>query len=96
MMSLDPTRREALIEDLAHKIARLGLTTPAILFLEAHKPLSFLGSQALLFSQPLLGFLLGDEAARDYALLLEDRENVEQLLRSLEGRAAAARPCDRR
>lgn len=93
-MPLDSTRRDALIEDLAQKIARLGLTTPAILFLEAHKPLSFLGSQALLFSQPLLGFLLGDETARDYALLLEDQENVEQLLRSLEGRAAAARPYD--
>lgn len=94
MMPLDPTRRDELIEDLAEKIARLGLTAPAILFLEAHKPLSFLGGQALLFSQPLLGFLLGDEAARDYALLLEDRENVERLLRSLEGRAAAARQRD--
>ncbi|MFQ6059205.1 MAG: hypothetical protein ACE5MB_10050 [Anaerolineae bacterium] len=83
-MSLTITRRDELIEGLARKIAHLGLTTPAILFLEAHKPLSFLGSQALLFSQPLLGFLLGDKEAQDYALLLEDRENVERLLRSLE------------
>ena len=93
MMPLEPSRRDELIQDLAQRIAQLGLTTPALFFLEAHKPLSFLGSQALLFSQPLLGLLLGDEAVKDYALLLEDRENVDRLLRSLEKQAEAARPC---
>jgi hypothetical protein len=73
-----------LIERLAQKVSRWGLTAPAILFLEANKPFSFIGSQVLLFFQPLLGFLLGDEVIGGYAQLLEDQANVERLLHLLE------------
>ena len=60
-MELSVDQRDLLVERLAQKIYSCGLTAPAILFLEANKPFSFIGSQALLFFQPLLGFLLGDE-----------------------------------
>jgi hypothetical protein len=84
IVELSVDQRDLLIERLAQKVSRWGLTAPAILFLEANKPFSFIGSQVLLFFQPLLGFLLGDEVMGGYAQLLEDQANVERLLHLLE------------
>jgi hypothetical protein len=56
-----------------------------LMFLEANKPLNFLGSQMILLSQPVLGFIWEDRLLSDFALLLEDRDNVERLLCHLEG-----------
>jgi hypothetical protein len=81
---LSSERRDRLIEDLARRIETLGLTTPAVLMLEAHKPLSFLGSQAILIAQPLLSFVFDPARSTEYASLLEDRSNVELLIRRLE------------
>jgi hypothetical protein len=84
IVELSVDQRDLLIDRLAQKVSRWGLTAPAILFLEANKPFSFIGSQALLFFQPLLGFLLGDEVIGGYAQLFEDQANVERLLQLLE------------
>ena len=84
IVELSVDQRDLLIERLAQKISSCGLTAPAILFLETNKPFSFIGSQALLFFQPLLGFLLGDEVIGGYAQLFEDQANVERLLHLLE------------
>ena len=81
---LSVRRREELIEGLVRQVNEWGMVAPAILFLEAHKPLSFLASQFLLLSQPTLEPFLGG-VVREYALLLEDRENVEMILSRLEG-----------
>jgi len=81
---LSVRRREELIEGLVRQVNEWGMVAPAILFLEAHKPLSFLASQFLLFSQPTLEPFLGG-VVREYALLLEDRDNVETILSRLEG-----------
>lgn len=77
-------RREELIAGLVRRVNQWGMAAPAILFLQAHKPLSFLASQFLLLSQPTLEPFLGG-GVREYALLLEDRENVETILSRLEG-----------
>jgi len=81
-MELSAERREQLIGELAARIARWGLITPAILFLEVNKPFSFIGSQALLLFQPLLSPLLGNRFV-EYAQLFEDRASVERLLQRL-------------
>ena len=75
---------DRLIESIARRIADWGLTAPAVVFLEANHPFSFVGSQALLFFQPVLGVLVGDETVAGYAQLLEDRANVGRLIRRLE------------
>jgi hypothetical protein len=80
---LSAERREQLIGELAARIARWGLITPAILFLEVNRPFSFIGSQALLLFQPLLSPLLGNKVA-EYAQLFEDRASVKRLLQRLE------------
>jgi len=77
-------RREELIAGLVRRVNQWSMAAPAILFLQAHKPLSFLASQFLLLSQPTLEPFLGG-VVREYALLLEDRENVEMILSRLEG-----------
>jgi hypothetical protein len=82
-VELSVNQRDLLIERLAQKLSSWGLTAPAILFLEANKPFSFIGSQTLLFFQPLLGFLFGDEVVGGYAQLFEDQANVERLLHLL-------------
>jgi hypothetical protein len=84
IVELSVDQRDLLLERLAQKLSRCGLTAPAILFLEANKPFSFIGSQVLLFFQPLLGFLLDDEIIGGYAQLFEDQANVERLLHLLE------------
>ncbi len=81
---LSNERRDELIETLARRIENMGLTTPAVLMLEAHKPLSFLGSQAVLVAQPLLSLVFDPSTSMDYARLLEDRSNIERLIQRLE------------
>jgi hypothetical protein len=75
---------EIFIERLAHRIAQWGLVTPAIVFLEANKPLSFVGSQALLMSQPVVDLFVPRELTRDLVTLLADRDRLEMLISRLE------------
>jgi hypothetical protein len=81
---LEADRRDQLIEDLAHRLDSWRLTTPAIAFLEAHKPLGFFASQTLLAFEPLLTVFLGDVAVEEYAALLEDRSGLERMISRLE------------
>ncbi len=71
-------------QKIADKIAELGLTAPAILLLEAHKPLSFVSSQLLLVAQPTLDIFLPQNFTRNLAGLLVDPTQMEQLIASLE------------
>jgi hypothetical protein len=88
LVSLDAARRQALIAAAAEAIRRRGMTAPAILFLEANRPFSFIAGQALLVAEPLLGLLVGYEHVRDWGLVLEDRQSLELLIQYLEaGRA---------
>lgn len=72
------------MERMAHLIARWGLVTPAITFLGANKPLSFVGSQALLMFQPITDFFVARELSMDLATLLADRDRLDMLLARLE------------
>lgn len=76
---------DRLIEQMAAWIERKGMSGPAILFLEANKPLSFVASQTVLLFQPVLSFAMGGSRfPGDIALLLEDRANVDLLISRLE------------
>jgi len=83
-MELELERRKELMEGLVRRVAKLGLVTPAIAFLEASKPLSFVGSQTLLALQPFLALLGEGLAIQEYALLFQERRNIEELLELLE------------
>ena len=81
---LPEEKREALIEDLAQKVRKRGLATPAILFLEIHKPLTYLASQSLLIGSGFLAPLFGPQNVQQYVKLFESRENVERLIQRIE------------
>lgn len=72
------------VEKVTRKISGLGLTAPAILFLEAHKPLAFLSSQLLLIAQPTLNLLVSSHSTQNIVDLLADPTQLEQLMTQLE------------
>lgn len=88
-MSLDTERREQLIEQLIQRAQSWGVASPAILFLEMHKPLAFLGAQMLWAAQPFLSFWWRDNDLRDLALLLEDRGSIDALIARLESSSSS-------
>jgi hypothetical protein len=81
---LSPEDREKLIDELAQKIVKRGMETPAIMFLEMHKPVSFLASQTMLVASPFLAPIFGFEGVERYSRLFSTQENVELLIRRIE------------
>ncbi len=81
---LSPQERDALIERIAQGIIRRGMETPAVLFLEMHKPLSFMASQGLVVTTPLIAPILGFDNVQIAVKLMEDRGNIERLIRRIE------------
>ena len=81
---LTPEEADEMIESIACDVVRRRLETPTILFLESHKPLSFIASQALVVGTPILGTLFGVERMSGYSALLRSRENLEKLIRRIE------------
>jgi hypothetical protein len=81
---LAPEEEEALIERFVEEIRKRKLETPAILFLESHKPLGGLAAQASIAFSPFLVPFLGFDNVNNYSRLLAKRENIEEMLRRLE------------
>src|SRR5512132_3766301 len=83
-MTLDAERREELIERFARRVMQMGMTAPAILFLEAYKPLSFLGAQLLWVSGPFLNLLIDPKDLHDFTMIVEDDAGTDALIERLE------------
>lgn len=81
---LTDQERDELIEKIAQNIHKRGLETPAILFLEMHKPLSFFVSQTLIVTSPLIAPIVGLGSVSAASRLLENRDNVERLIQRIE------------
>lgn len=82
----DAARMSDLIGRVADQVVRRRLAPVALVVLETGRPLSFVGSQALVFLDPLVKLFLN---VKDYDLfvkLLEDRDRVEQLIAAIEER----------
>ena len=82
-----PPEDQAVFDRLARWIVERRLETPALLFLESSRPLSFVGSQAMHFFHPLASVLFTGPDYGRLARLLEDRENLSILLATIEGEA---------
>lgn len=76
--------QKVLIDKVAKKIVDRGMSVPAILFLESVKPLSFLGSQLLVFLNPMIQAVLNLKEYDELTKMLEERENVERLIVRIE------------
>ncbi len=77
-------RREEMLERIARKVVELRLAPIAIILLESSKPLSFVGSQLMVFFQPIVTAVFPLRSYDDIAVLFEDRQNVEALIRRIE------------
>ncbi|GEM_PF-493007 len=83
-----PERQKELLEKIANQIVKRKLTVPAIMFFESVKPLSFVGSQAMVFLQPMVQAILNRREYDEITLMMEERENVEKLLCEIERQEA--------
>ena len=75
---------EEMIRKVAERVVRMRMTVPAIFFLESSKPLAFLGSQLLIFLEPFIQTLFNIRQYQRFALLMEDRDNWEKMIRKVE------------
>ncbi len=71
------------------------MTVPAILTLESVKPLSFVGSQALYFFEPMVRAFVSVPDYERFAALVERRDTLETLLVKIEARDEATRAEER-
>jgi len=76
--------KAALVESMAQAVARRGLQTPALLFLECHRPLGFLASQCTLLASPFVLMVAPQARTEALVALLDDPAAVEQLITRIE------------
>ncbi len=79
-----PEEENAVLEKLAHKVVDRGMTVPAILFLESVKPLNYIGSQAMVFFEPIVQSVFNFKDYDTMRIALEKRETLEILLVKIE------------
>ena len=80
---------------MAERVVALRMTVPAILTLESVKPLSFVGSQALYFFEPMVRAFFAVPDYERFAALVERRDTLEALLVKIEQRDEAVRDEER-
>jgi hypothetical protein len=80
----DEHARDALIDSMARQVVARRLETPALFVLEAHRPLSVMAGQALYVGAPLLGVFFGFSKVQQWARLLEDRDNIDRIIKRIE------------
>jgi len=79
-----PAEEEAVLDKLAHKVVDKGMTVPAIIFLESVKPLNYIGSQVLVFFEPIVQTLFNFKDYSTFRTSLEKRETIEILILKIE------------
>lgn len=81
---------DLLLAELALAVQRRGLATPAVLWLESLRPLSFVGAQAMHALTPFVQLLTRGVRFERLAEIFEDRGHLERFLRLIETAAAPA------
>lgn len=80
-----------IMDRTARWIVEKRLETPAVLFLEINKPLSFVMGQSLYFGAPMLAPLFGFDKLQKAAGLLSDHSSIESLITRIEVMSGARR-----
>lgn len=79
-----PERREELLTRMAQRVVDMRLTPLAVVMLESSKPVSFVGSQLMVFLSPIVTSVFPFQSYDEVAALFEERENVERFIRKIE------------
>jgi len=72
------------MEKIARKIVDMRLSPVAVVTLESSKPVSFIGSQLMLFLQPIVTAVFPFRQYDEVVALMEERSNIELLIRKIE------------
>ena len=82
----DPDERDQeLIEVVCQEVVKRGMATPATLFLESTRPLNYVGSQTMVFFEPVMRAVLRNPQAWErFSKILEHRGSIEYLCRRIE------------
>ncbi len=81
---ITPERRTEIITKIARKTVDLRLSPIAIVLLESTKPLSFVGSQLMVFFQPIITSVFPFHQYEEIVALFEERSNIELLIQTIE------------
>ena len=81
---LSPERKEEILNYLAQKIDSFGLITPAIMALEAVKPLNLIASNFVLGISPIFKIFTDDKYSEEIVMFLEEDKNIEKLILKIE------------
>ncbi len=85
----------AVLDKVAKKTIDLGMSVPAILFLESVKPLNYISSQVMVFFEPIVQSLFNFTDYNTMRTALEKRESIEILLLKIEEKDAVAQRKER-
>ena len=74
----------AVISKLADIVVRIHMSVPAIMFLESVRPLTFVGSQAMVFFKPIISRFFTSAEYDKLATIIEKREVIDLLIIEIE------------
>ena len=81
---MDGVQRKQLIDHWAARLEQWGLAPAAPALFQVLRPFGFLGSQALLFGQPVLSLFADDQAIQELSALLDDENALDLIERRLQ------------
>jgi hypothetical protein len=76
--------QENFLNDVAEMIQRRGWRLPALVALEAGRPLALVGGQLLWLAQPALSLIIPASTIGQFARLLEEPAALDRLMARLE------------
>lgn len=81
---LTEEKRIELLERIAQEVVERNLTAPAVFVLEVARPFTFIGSQSMVFLEPIIQSIFNWRNYTYVRKLLEDRKNLDELLLRIE------------
>lgn len=81
---LTPEERDRALDEVVARVRRYGLETPALFFLEMHRPLAGLAGMASFMATPLFGAFLGLDRVEKYAAMISDPDALDALAERLD------------
>ena len=90
-----PEDEDRILDKVAMRVVRWKMSVPAIIFLESVKPLNYIGSQTMVFFEPIVQALFNFREYDTFQRAMERRENVERLLQKIEAADAVDARWDR-
>lgn len=90
-----PEDEEQVLTKVAERVVRWKMSVPAIVFLESVKPLNYIGSQTMVFFEPIVQSVFNFKDYDVFQRAMERRENVERLMQKIEAADAVEQKWER-